>query len=135
MKRKMWKGRAEPDGVVGMGKNGAMPVPIVFCQYPSMFLHSDDASNLYRGIESTSPWWQWSDLAAPVGGCRVSEATLVGSEGVIWFACSFYTWFKIGNKMQPDHLQRLDEPLAQISRHVTNTASASNDYLQGPGVG
>jgi len=27
MKRKMWNGRAEPEGVVGIGKKGAMPVP------------------------------------------------------------------------------------------------------------
>jgi len=33
MKRKMWNGRADPEGVVGIGKKGAMPVPIMDNQH------------------------------------------------------------------------------------------------------
>lgn len=55
MKRKMWNGRAEPEGVVGIGKKGAMPVPTPIVNIEACFFHPD-SSYLCHEIESTSPW-------------------------------------------------------------------------------
>lgn len=54
-KRKMWKGRDVPDGVVGIGKNGAMPVPSIPCQCWIEHAYLVHSLYLCRGIGSISP--------------------------------------------------------------------------------
>ena len=54
-KRKMWKGRATPDGVVGTGRKGAIPVPEVAVRERKGVIVASAWYYLCRGIANTFP--------------------------------------------------------------------------------